>query len=478
MSDDDYYDDDDDFEEELDLHESTQGGLRKSYEALRSSGLQTKYENDILEIMDLLDLKESKAISLLRKFNWDKEKLSASYLENSKSLLDDLKVTTLRKRPKGLKKGEKVTCPVCYEEIGRKDTTVLRKCHHFFCNDCWRGYLANSVSEGISCVVTKCPAPNCGYLVPKEVFDLLEPDKLRQYKKFMLDSYVSENPKVKWCPFPGCECSVFCDRPNRVEPVTCSCGFSFCFRCNDYEIGNHAPVPCKMILEWRDKESSESENINWLTANTKRCPKCRAPIEKNGGCMHMTCRKNAGGCGHEFCWLCRADWRNHGTCNKSEDILKEEAEAAAKKTELDRYIHYYHRYQSHANAMKVADTQVKNATIKGETIRQALGLPKEDMTFLHNAAVQLVENRRILKNSYAYGYYLDASAVAAKNLFDYLQQDLESHTNHLSELYEEGKISDYHSFMAWREDVINFTRVSKHFLQNFIEGVVNGLTPS
>ena len=45
----------------------------------------------------------------------------------------------------------------------------------------------------------------------------------------------------------------------------------------------------------------------WISANTKRCPKCTAPIEKNEGCNHMTCRK----CRHEFCWICMQPWSLH-----------------------------------------------------------------------------------------------------------------------------------------------------------------------
>eukprot|EP00490_Sorites_sp_Unknown_P016546 CAMPEP_0114683904 /NCGR_PEP_ID=MMETSP0191-20121206/58424_1 /TAXON_ID=126664 /ORGANISM="Sorites sp." /LENGTH=57 /DNA_ID=CAMNT_0001965813 /DNA_START=1034 /DNA_END=1203 /DNA_ORIENTATION=- len=40
----------------------------------------------------------------------------------------------------------------------------------------------------------------------------------------------------------------------------------------------------------------------------------------------MTCRKEAGGCGHEFCWLCKGDWKDHNDdtggfyqCNIYED---------------------------------------------------------------------------------------------------------------------------------------------------------------
>ena len=40
---------------------------------------------------------------------------------------------------------------------------------------------------------------------------------------------------------------------------------------------------------WILKNSAESENLNWILAHTKQCPKCKRPIEKNQGCMHMTC---------------------------------------------------------------------------------------------------------------------------------------------------------------------------------------------
>ncbi|KAG9307449.1 hypothetical protein G9A89_017279 [Geosiphon pyriformis] len=57
----------------------------------------------------------------------------------------------------------------------------------------------------------------------------------------------------------------------------------------------------------------EEETIAFIDSKTKRCPKCKSNIEKDGGCDHMTCR--APGCGFEFCWECLADFqpiRNDG----------------------------------------------------------------------------------------------------------------------------------------------------------------------
>ena len=63
------------------------------------------------------------------------------------------------------------------------------------------------------------------------------------------------------------------------------------------------------LAKWQLKNSSEAQNTAWMLINTKPCPKCGKPIEKNQGCMHMTCMKP---CRHEFCWLCLGPWKEHG----------------------------------------------------------------------------------------------------------------------------------------------------------------------
>eukprot|EP00928_Gymnodinium_smaydae_P001423 TRINITY_DN10529_c0_g1_i2.p1 TRINITY_DN10529_c0_g1~~TRINITY_DN10529_c0_g1_i2.p1 ORF type:complete len:900 (-),score=259.71 TRINITY_DN10529_c0_g1_i2:118-2817(-) len=47
-----------------------------------------------------------------------------------------------------------------------------------------------------------------------------------------------------------------------------------------------------------------------VEATTRPCPRCFVPIEKDGGCQHMTCTNAA--CRHEFCWLCLRDWHHPG----------------------------------------------------------------------------------------------------------------------------------------------------------------------
>lgn len=35
------------------------------------------------------------------------------------------------------------------------------------------------------------------------------------------------------------------------------------------------------------RNKSEADNVTWILCNTKNCPSCKQPIEKNQGCMHM-----------------------------------------------------------------------------------------------------------------------------------------------------------------------------------------------
>ena len=41
----------------------------------------------------------------------------------------------------------------------------------------------------------------------------------------------------------------------------------------------------------------------------QECPKCRATIEKDGGCNHMVCKR----CKFDFCWVCLGSWEPHGS---------------------------------------------------------------------------------------------------------------------------------------------------------------------
>ncbi len=79
-------------------------------------------------------------------------------------------------------------------------------------------------------------------------------------------------------------------------------------------------------------ESAEyAANYLWFITQSKKCPKCGAPIQKVDGCNHMKC--GAKGCKHEFCWICLTPWSKHGSatggywrCNRFQTKTEQDAE--------------------------------------------------------------------------------------------------------------------------------------------------------
>jgi ariadne-1 len=117
-------------------------------------------------------------------------------------------------------------------------------------------------------------------------------NRAKKYGVWLLDSYVSGSSTLSWCPGAGCSRAI--EGTSSTFGVACTCGYMWCFRCKTED---HAPASCDNAKDWTAKNNSDAENVNWIIANTKICPKCKVHIEKNQGCNHMTCKS----CRHEFC---------------------------------------------------------------------------------------------------------------------------------------------------------------------------------
>lgn len=489
MMDDDFYDSQDDNMSELSSEEEIEDendpfALTKPEKKLKTSSsfevipigeILSQSKNIIDQVKSVTGLEDSSAVAiLLRKYKWNKERLIDAWIEDSDRVLKNAGLF-LDEKPSDVGSDEEVECLICLEDCPIKEMFGLG-CGHRYCESCWKGYLENAVKQGARSINTKCPARNCPYIIHERHFKKFVDEKAFQsYSKFLLRSFVDDNSYTKWCPSPGCENAIQCERISRRPPVVCVCGFKFCFRCADYTIGDHAPTPCDFLDKWRQKATDESENVKWMIANTKNCPKCRSPIEKNGGCMHMTCTN--GSCAYEFCWMCRGPWTEHGTatggwysCNKYEASKAQQQDQKAEdtKTELETYMFYYHRYESHHNAGKFATQQRERCEEKQEEIFKKFGLRSQDSKFLMEATEQLMQNRRVLRFSYVMGYYLNSES---KSLFEHSQENLEKFTNELSELYEMSfdKIEDEQALEKWKENVANYTRVSAKYLSTFVE---------
>jgi len=462
---------------------------QNSFEVLDQEALRNELRDLDQGLEDVLGVSsDAVANVLLKHFNWNKDKVIEEYATNPDRVAAAAGIPGLQLETPCPASIKTFSCAICLETVPA-DKTYALSCGHRYCKLCWKEYLEVKLKDGPGVVHTTCPWPKCKVVVHSDAFSsLLKESDRKLYQKYLLKCLVEDNPKTKWCPAPGCDNVVRSDRIKRKEPVACKCGFSFCFTCCDYAVGDHVPATCDQVERWLQKASDESENVTWMMANTKKCPHCRSPIEKNGGCMHMTCNRVSGGCGFEFCWLCRGPWSEHGShsggyydCNKYDKskAKDEDTKAADIKTELEQYMFFYHRYEAHKNAGKIADDQRRSTDRKSRMILEKYEVRSTDTKFLGEATEQLIANRRVLQWSYVMGYYsiIDREKSTERNLFEYLQEDLEKHTNHLSELYETtlDEIQDYHAFIKWKEEVTNYTRVTKKFLDNFLEGVMGGL---
>lgn len=100
-----------------------------------------------------------------------------------------------------------------------------------------------------------------------------------------------------FCPGQECDKVIILfesvrDKINMKETsitLNCVCGNLFCGRCK--EIG-HRPLTCELYQDWNmltsGKNSAKLDEL-CIKLNTKPCPKCKIAIEKNQGCMHITC---------------------------------------------------------------------------------------------------------------------------------------------------------------------------------------------
>jgi ariadne-1 len=251
-------------------------------------------------------------------------------------------------------------------------------------------------------------------------------------------TYVDDKENLKWCPAPNCVYAVDCkvkakDLMRIVPTVHCNCGHDFCFGCT---LNDHQPAPCALVKKWLKKCEDDSETANWISANTKECPKCHSTIEKNGGCNHMTCRK----CRHEFCWMCMGVWSEHGTawynCNRFEEKSGHDARDAQARSRqsLERYLHYYNRYANHEQSAKLdRDIYIKTEK-KMMQLQNQSGMSWIEVQFLDSASQTLQQCRQTLKWTYAFAYYLARNNFT--EIFEDNQKDLEMAVENLSEMFE------------------------------------------
>jgi ankyrin repeat and IBR domain-containing protein 1 len=195
------------------------------------------------------------------------------------------------------------TCCVCYQSFHPTEENVVLPCgHSSTCARCWGLYVMSRLDEGNAAQI-QCTEPGCSMPVPLGEAKKVVPARwcvchlhvmhvlsqrsqqglqmmlqvchmdvtyllacqltgrfLCSYPRLqrqVLNSYVDSNPHIKWCPRPGCGCSISLSQQVKERNVTveaikrsgpltvrCACGYAFCWHCLD---AAHEPASCEQV---------------------------------------------------------------------------------------------------------------------------------------------------------------------------------------------------------------------------------------
>ncbi|KAG1331301.1 RBR-type E3 ubiquitin transferase [Cocos nucifera] len=477
----DFVDNESDDSEDITSHRQQQ-----NYTILSEVDIRQHQEEDINRVSIVLSISRSAACILLRHYNWSVSKVHDEWFADEENVR---KAVGLLENPVEMQNARELSCGICFENYPHNNMSTAA-CGHHFCGSCWRGYIGTSISDGPGCLMLRCPDPSCSAAVGQDMINILATDEDKEkYSRYLLRSYIEDNRKTKWCPAPGCDFAVEFVMGSGNYDVCCNCSYNFCWNCTEEA---HRPVDCGTVAKWILKNSAESENMNWILANSKPCPKCKRPIEKNQGCMHITCTPP---CKYEFCWLCLGAWSEHGertggfyACNRYESAKQEgaydesERRREMAKNSLERYTHYYERWATNQSSRQKALADLHSMqTEKLEKLSDRQSQPESQLKFIIEAWLQIVECRRVLKWTYAYGYYLPEHEHAKRQFFEYLQGEAESGLERLHQCAEkelqvyldaETPMKDFNDF---RTKLAGLTSVTRNYFENLVRALETGL---
>ncbi|KAJ3012038.1 UNVERIFIED_CONTAM: hypothetical protein HDU68_001408 [Siphonaria sp. JEL0065] len=390
------------------------------YSVYSSADLFDFQSSDAESFAAVAGCSSSQSALVLRHFNWDLTKAMEAFCDRRIGSivgigLDDAREPELLALP-GFE------CSICFDND--LESTLSLSCGHRYCSECYAHSLQIKIMD-FGTWKLKCLDPACKRAIDERVVkSLVSPETNTRYQKLLLEQYVISKGFM-WCPGAGCEKAAeykrleYVDLDPVVPIVECNCGEEFCFACKQ---ADHRPSTCKIVKDWMKKKVEDSATIGWLQSNTKDCPKCNSPIEKNGGCNHMSCRK--------FCWVCLGNWAGHSCVRYVEDNTP----GKQSRADIQEYLHYFTRFSNHEQSALLDQTlsEVIESTIR--TLQDTTKLTWIDVQFLKTAKETLRVSRATLKWTYCFAYFLQPGN--AKYMFEENMRDLEVAVEGLSLLLQ------------------------------------------
>lgn len=484
-----------------------------------TEALKTLKEEIIADIALKLEVDNYAARALLMTYGWSRELLVDAWNDNKEEVCEKAGLVFSGgkvKQSHGALYAEELECGICYTEI-QPERTVDIPCKHVFCEECWRSYIENQIEEGAGKEI-RCPDTGCFTIVPDGLIaKLVSEGQMERYTDLNLKQFVASSADIRWCPFPDCGYAICTNREEKEvdvpvggasrlvtggrassealltagENVECGQGHGFCWKCS---MDPHEPCSCELWCKWKDvviSNMSEEDrariageaqaNAQWIMKNTKPCPNCKSPIQKDEGCNHMTCKT----CKHDFCWVCLDPWNVHShrtggyfTCNrwsaqakadkvvkKMQSTLEQDYVGKARRDleqQQQKFEHYHERYNNHLQSLDIETKLLQDSKAKlremerlGQALDKKVALVRAKVlmdtvefadeacrsfpnlkgkNFLDDVFRALLHSRRILAASYCIGYFLPEEKRAERTAHESIQGKLEGAVETLSQM--------------------------------------------
>ncbi|XP_059215808.1 cullin-9 isoform X2 [Centropristis striata] len=378
-------------------------------------------QRTVQQVTGTLSLDPDRAEHLLVHCKWNVDLLVQRYTDDPDALIIAAGLKSRNPQPPP---SPASTCPVCLSPRTAEPVPSL-SCMHYCCRSCWQEYLTARIEQNLvmscNCPITDCQAQ------PTSLFFrsiLTDGDTIAKYESALLRGYVECCSNLTWCTNPqGCD-QILC-KENMGSMGTCSkCCWSSCFSCNFPEA--HYPSSCSHMSQWMDDGgyyegmNMEAQSKHLAKLISKRCPSCQAQIEKNEGCLHMTCAK----CNHGFCWRCLKPWKpTHKDYYNCSAMVSKAARQEKKFQDYNERCTFHHQAKDFAI----------NLENKVSSINEALQM--KSLTFVIDACKVLAQARKVLAYACVYSYY--NQETEKMDVMEQQTEALDLHTNALQILLEE-----------------------------------------
>ncbi|KAL4068098.1 hypothetical protein J3A83DRAFT_4097079 [Scleroderma citrinum] len=199
---------------------------------------------------------------------------------------------TRRSRPTA----SSVDCVICGDSFDATSTTFQAPCSHNFCHKC----VIEMVEMG-SRDEQLLPLRCCKILLPVDpLLRLVSPMQRATFQAKLTEASVPPPQRV-YCANKSC--SAFLGEAPKctglpLELICPKCNTGVCTGCKNTV---HPGDDCKQNTFALQVRNLAAKN-QWQT-----CPGCKMIVQRNGGCLHMSCR-----CGVQFCYCCGS----RGSCHR------------------------------------------------------------------------------------------------------------------------------------------------------------------